>query len=343
MLTAAVIGVGSMGRHHARVYREMETVQLVAVVDKNMTLARRVGNLYNVPHYPDYRMMLEEHKPDLVSVALPTSLHFEVASDFISRGTHVLIEKPITSTLEEAQALVALGKQHGVTISVGHIERFNPVIVELRRRLESQEIGRIYKVHMQRLSPYPGRIQDAGVVVDLASHDIDLMRFLIHEPVTRLYGETLMTINSEREDAFSGLLRFESGIIGVLDVNWITPRKVRSLTITGDRGMFYCDLIAQELLFYENDVAHDNWDNLSILRGVSEGNVLGIRIQRYEPLASELTDFVEAIQSGREPLVTGTDGLETLRMALQFVQSGRSNEVIVAPESQAISSIQEPA
>lgn len=337
MLRTAVIGVGSMGRHHARVYREMETVQLVAVVDKNTAVAARIGNLYNVPHYADYQTMLEHHEIDFASVALPTSLHFKVATDLVSRGIHVLIEKPITSTLEEAEALVDLGKERGVVISVGQIERFNPVIVELRRRLQANEIGRIYKVHMQRLSPYPGRIQDAGVVVDLASHDIDLMRFLIHEPVTRLYGETLMTINSEREDAFSGLLRFESGIIGVLDVNWITPRKVRSLTITGDRGMFCCDLIAQELLFYENEVTHDQWDNLSILRGVSEGNVLGIRIPRYEPLASELADFVESLQSGRQPLVTGIDGLETLRLALQFVESGRTNQIVLHPEARALS------
>jgi UDP-N-acetylglucosamine 3-dehydrogenase len=328
MVRVAVIGVGSMGRHHARVYREMETVQLVAVVDINTAVGTRIGNLYGVPYYSDYRTMLDEVRPDAVTVSLPTSLHFAVASDLIARGVHVLIEKPITSTVEEADALIELSAQNGVIISVGHIERFNPVIVELRRRLEGNEIGQIYKVHLQRLSPYPNRIQDAGVVVDLASHDIDLIRFLIHEPITRIYGETLMTINSEREDAFSGMIRFQSGLIGLLDVNWITPRKVRSVTITGARGMFCCDLIAQELLFYENDLAHDQWENLSILRGVSEGNVLGIRIPRYEPLASELADFIESVQTGRSPLVTGRDGLETLRLALQFVQSGADHRIL---------------
>lgn len=343
MVRAAVIGVGSMGRHHARVYREMETVQLVGVADTNPVAGARIGGLYGVPHFADFRTMVDEVRPDVVSLALPTSLHFRVASELVERGIHVLIEKPITSTVEEAETLIALAERYGAIISVGHIERFNPVIVELRNRLEKHELGPIYKIHMQRLSPYPNRIQDAGVVVDLASHDIDLMRFLIHEPITRIFGETLMTINSEREDAFSGLIRFRSGLIGLLDVNWITPRKVRSLTITGARGMFHCDLIAQELLFYKNDLAADQWENLSILRGVSEGNVLGIHISRYEPLASELADFIEAVQTGRPPLITGTDGMETLKLALQFVQSGAEHSILSLESKTALESEAQPA
>lgn len=340
MVSAAVIGVGSMGRHHARVYREMDGVDLVGVVDTDPQVGARVGALYGVPSFTDYTAMLDAVHPEIVSVAVPTSLHYSVASDLVQRGVHVLLEKPITSTIEEAAALISLADKAGVIVSVGHIERFNPVIVELRKRIGADAIGRIYKVHMQRLSPYPGRIRDAGVVVDLASHDIDLMRFLIHEPIVRLYSETLMTINSEREDAFSGLMRFASGIIGLIDVNWITPRKVRSVTITGDRGMYCADLIAQELLFYENDVTHDHWDSLSILRGVSEGNVLGIRIPRCEPLNRELADFVEAVKSGRAPLVTGTDGLETLRLALAFVQSGADGQILLDPERAAIPATQ---
>ncbi len=341
VIKAAVIGVGSMGRHHARVYREMDEVELVGVVDIDPQVGARVGALYGVPHFTDYESMLDTVRPAIVSIAVPTSLHFSVASDLVQRGIHVLLEKPITSTIAEAEALIALAEKAGVIVSVGHIERFNPVIVELRKRLSAEAIGRIYKVHMQRLSPYPGRIHDAGVVVDLASHDIDLIRFLIHEPIVRLYGETLMTINSEREDAFSGLMRFANGIIGLIDVNWITPRKVRSVTITGDRGMYCADLIAQELLFYENDVTHDHWDSLSILRGVSEGNVLGIRIPRCEPLNRELADFVEAAQTGRPPLVTGTDGLDTLRLALAFVQSGHNGQILTDPERSTISDLQQ--
>lgn len=329
MLKAAVIGVGSIGQNHARVYREMDGAQLVAVVDANAANAARIGGRLNVPHYSDVNQMLEEQKPDLVSISVPTSLHFSVGMDMIARGLHVLMEKPITSTLEQAEELCAAAKKQGVLLAVGHIERFNPAVMELRRRLrEGMALGKVYQIHTQRLSPYPSRIQDAGVVIDLASHDIDLMRYLTGEEITRVYGETLQSINSDREDMFNGLMRFRSGTVGVLNVNWMTPTKIRRLTVTGARGMFDCNLISQELFFYENETAPSQWDALSVLRGVSEGNIVGIKLQRHEPLAAELGDFVAAVRDGRQPTVTGLDGLETLRLALDFVRSGEIHNVV---------------
>ncbi len=322
MLKAAVIGVGSMGRNHVRVYREMEVVNLVGVADQHAPTAAKIGATYSVPYYTDYRQMLDECQPDLVTLAVPTILHHEVGLELIERGIHLLIEKPIASTYEQGKALVEKARKHNVILAVGHIERFNPAVMELRRRVREGMAGRIYQVHAQRLSPYPSRIRDAGVVIDLASHDIDLMRYLIDEPIIRLYGETLKSINSDREDMFNGIIRFRSGVVGVLDVNWITPTKIRKLTLTGARGLFTCDLLSQELFFYENETAPSQWDTLSILRGVNEGNILGIRIQRHEPLAAELADFVNAVRDGRSPTITGEDGLETLRIALDFMRSG---------------------
>jgi UDP-N-acetylglucosamine 3-dehydrogenase len=328
MLKAGVIGVGSIGQNHARVYREMDGVQLVGVADPSTVNAAKVGNRLNVPYYTEVEKFLDEEKPDLVSCAVPTSLHYEIGSMLIERGLHVLMEKPITSTIEQGEKLVDLAKKKEVVLAVGHIERFNPAVMELRRRLREGMAGKIYKIHAQRLSTYPPRIQDAGVIIDLASHDIDLMRYLMDEPVTRVYGETLQTINSDREDQFNGLMRFQSGAVGVLDVNWITPTKIRRLQVTGSRGMFDCNLLSQELFFYENETAPSQWDTLSILRGVSEGNVLGIRIQRHEPLAAELSDFVAAVRDNRQPTVTGQDGLETLHLALDFVKSGKDIALI---------------
>lgn len=338
MLKAAVIGVGSMGRNHARVYREMEDiVELVGVADVDEQAANRVGSRMSCPAFTDYRKLLDETRPDLVSLAAPTSLHFEMGSEIMRRGIHILIEKPIGSTMEQGQALIDLARKYDVTLAVGHIERFNPAIMELRHRIiDEGMIGCIYMIHAQRLSPYPSRINDAGVVLDLASHDIDLLRYLTREDPVHVYGETIQTINSDREDAFSGLMRFPSGIIGVLDVNWITPTKVRSLTVTGARGMFRCDLISQELFFYENEAAPSQWDALSILRGVSEGNVLGLRIRRHEPLAAELRDFVEAVRDNRPPTVTGTDGLETLHVALEFMQSSKDTEIVQNSQAAAV-------
>lgn len=328
MLKAAVIGVGSMGRNHARVYRDIEHVELVGIADTNPQTAAKVGANFGVPHYTDYAALLDEHKPDLVSLAVPTSLHLELGAKLMERGIHVLVEKPIAGAVEEGEKLIELANKHNVVLAVGHIERFNPAVMELRRRLREGMAGRIYKIHAERLSPYPSRIQDAGVVIDLASHDIDLLRHLMNDEIVRLYGETLQSINSDREDMFNGLIRFRSGAVGVLDVNWITPTKVRRLTVTGARGLFRCDLLSQELFFYENENAPSQWDTLSILRGVSEGNIIGIRIQRHEPLAAELNDFVSAVRDDRPPAITGEDGLETLRIALEFVRSGKEVQLV---------------
>jgi predicted dehydrogenase len=328
MLKAAVIGVGSIGQNHARVYREMDGVQLVGVADASAGTAAKIGNRLNVPHYTDVNKLLEEQKPDLVSVSVPTSLHYSVGMDMIERGLNIMMEKPITSTLEQAEELCDAAKKKGVILAVGQIERFNPAVMELRRRLREGMLGKVYQIHTQRLSPYPSRIQDAGVVIDLASHDIDLMRYLTGDDITRVYGETLQSINSDREDMFNGLMRFRSGTIGVLNVNWMTPTKIRRLTVTGARGMFDCNLISQELFFYENETGPSQWDALSVLRGVSEGNVLGIKLQRHEPLAAELNDFMAAVRDSRQPTVTGQDGLETLRLALDFVRSGKEMTVI---------------
>jgi predicted dehydrogenase len=323
-----------MGRNHARVYREMETgVELVGVEDRDTDVAAKAGAQFGVPAFTNYHKLLDETQPDLVSLAVPTSMHYEVGAELVERGIHLLIEKPVTSTLEQGSKLIEMAKQRGVILAVGHIERFNPVVMDLRRRLVNRMAGPIYTVHAERLSPYPSRIQDAGVVIDLASHDIDLFRYLMDEDIVRLYGETVQTINSDREDAFNGLIRFRSGAIGVLDVNWITPRKIRRLTVTGARGMFRCDLLSQELYFYENESGPSQWDALSVLRGVTEGNVLGIRIQRHEPLAAELADFVAAVRDQRPPTVTGEDGLETLNIALKFLESGQNLAVIKDPKS----------
>lgn len=330
MLRAAVIGLGAMGRHHARVYRELPGVELVGVADVDAETARRVGSSAATQHFSDIQQMLDTCRPNVASVAVPTAAHASVALELIRRGVHVLIEKPIASNVEQAEEICLESQRHGVVLGVGHIERFNPAVVELRRRLAEGMAGRIYQMQARRLSPYPARIGDSGVVLDLASHDIDLIRHLIRDDIVRLYGETLHTINSEREDLFNGTIRFRGGALGILDVNWITPCKVRTLTVTGGRGMFRCDLLSQELFFYENEAAPSQWDQLSVLRGVSEGNVLGIRIRRVEPLAAELLDFVESVRTGRAPAVTGLDGLETLRLALDFVRSGEEACPIVS-------------
>jgi len=328
-LKAAVVGVGSMGQHHARVYNELPAVNLIAVVDADPAVANRVARLRNARPYTDYRRMLIECHPDLVSIAVPTCYHHPVATDALQAGSHVLIEKPIAATVAEGEALIACARSLGRKLMVGHIVRFNPAIQALKAHLEAGELGRVFQVRCRRLGPFPTRVQDVGVVIDLATHDLDVMSHLIASPVVRLYAETERKIHTQHEDTLVGTIRFANGVIGSLDIDWLTPTKIREVTVTGERGMYLVDDLNQELYFYENDLANgEQWSNLIILHGVSAGRMIRYPIPRREPLLVELEAFVAAVRDDLPVPVSGDDGLNALKLAQALVQSGSTGQVI---------------
>jgi len=328
-MRVAVIGVGSMGVHHARIYSELPDVKLVAVADTDPQRAKAVAARYGARPYTDYRRMLEKERPDAVSVAVPTALHESVGLDALEAGAHVLIEKPIAATLEGARRLIDRARQLGRQLMVGHVVRFNPAIQALKRKLEAGELGRVFQIFCRRIGPFPTRIRDVGVVIDLAPHDLDVMRFLLGSEPTRIYAETEQRIHTEHEDLLWGVLRFPEGVVGVLELNWLTPVKVRETIVLGERGMFRVDDLNQDLYFYENGQAADlPWPALQTLRGVSEGCMIRYPIQRYEPLKAELEAFIGALKDGRPVPVSGEDGLAALRLALALVESGKTHQVI---------------
>jgi len=324
-MRAAVIGVGSMGRHHARVYDEIDGVELVAVADNDPPNLAKAARRHKVVGYLGYREMLRGERLDLVSVAVPTRFHHQVALDVIERGVHLLVEKPIAPTVREAQDIILQAKEKGLTLAIGHIERFNPAVAELKRRLERGELGKVFLAHARRLGPFPERIQDMGVVLDLATHDLDVMCYLLESDVVRVYAETTRRIRTEYEDLLSGLLRFANGAIGVLDINYLTPTKIRELSLTGERGMFLVNYLTQDLYFYKNDYADSTWESLGTFRGVSEGAMTRIRVKREEPLRLELESFAHAVTTGGQPLVSGEDGLRTLCLARKLIISGEQH------------------
>lgn len=328
MIKAAVIGVGSMGQNHARVYNEMEDVSLVAVSDVNTELAERIASRYKAKHYAEHTEMLAHESLDIVSVAVPTELHYSVALDAIGKGLHLLVEKPIADTVVRAREILSRAEAKGVRLMVGHVERFNPAVVELKRRLDEDQLGRIFQIHARRLGPFPDRVRDVGVVIDLATHDLDVLCHLTGAEVARVYAETEQEIHTHHEDSLSGLLRFENGIVGVLDVNWLTPTKVRELSVTGEQGMFVVDYLTQDLYLYENEYVDSAWDRLGMLKGVGEGNMTKLRIRKREPLYLELQSFVRAIAEGSEPWVSGEDGIRALALAQAMVKSGREHKII---------------
>ncbi len=329
MTRVAVIGVGAMGRNHARVYNEMPEVELAAVADLDLALVQNVIRLHGGRAYKDYRTMLEEIQPAVVSVAVPTQAHCQVTLDALEAGCHVLVEKPIAATLEEGRRMIERAAELGRVLAVGHIERYNPAVIELKRRLDADELGRIFQIHARRLGPFPARVRDVGVIVDLAPHDLDIMRYLTGKKVRRLYAETEQEIHTAHEDLFSGLIRFEGGVVGVLNINWLTPTKVREITVTGQRGMFLANLLTQDLYFYENEEAGDlDWSHLSLLRGVGEGQMVRLRLHRREPLRAELETFVAAAQGEKVGIVRGEDGLAALELAQALIEASQAQQVI---------------
>ncbi len=328
MIKAAVIGVGSMGMNHARIYDTLEGVALVAVSDIDTKSARAAASRYRARHYADHATMLDQERLDLVSVAVPTGLHHQVALDVIERGLHLLVEKPIADTVANAKEIIERAQARGVQLMVGHIERFNPAVSELKLRLDDGQLGKMFQIKPRRHGHLPDRIRDVGVVIDLATHDLDVMCHLTEADVVRVYAETEQEIHTLHEDSLSGLMRFQNGVVGVLDVNWLTPTKVRELYVTGEKGMFMVNYLTQDLYLYENEYVGSDWDRLGMLKGVGEGNMIKLRIGKREPLHAELEAFAQSVKEGGPPPVTGEDGIRALTLAQAMVESGRQHTAI---------------
>jgi predicted dehydrogenase len=328
-LKAVVIGTGSMGSRHARIYTELPGTELVAVADAVEENSVRVAEQYNSKAYTDYENMLEKEQPDLVSVTVPTVFHMEVAKTALVAGCHVLVEKPIAASIEEAEILITTAATANRKLMVGHVVRFEPVIQALRQHIEAGELGHIYQVVCRRIGPFPGRIQDVGVVLDLTPHDLDVMRYITKEDPLCVYAETAQRIHAEYEDLLTALLRFPSGLVGMLEINWLTPTKVREVSVLGERGMFRADSVRQELTFYNNAEVHtEMWNTQKKLKSVSEGRMIRFPLQHHEPLKAELDAFVASVQNDTPVPVTGTDGLTALRLALALLTSGAERRLV---------------
>lgn len=329
-----VAGLGAMGRHHVRVWQEIPGAELTGVFDIDQGAADRATRGRTFGGYSDLDRFFDEARPQAISVAVPTSFHEQVAVAAMERGIAVLIEKPLAGDAEAARKIIAAAERTGTVATVGHIERFNPAVLELLRRLQEDPLGGIFQIKSRRTGPMAARIRDVGVTIDLATHDIDIMRRVVGAPVTRVYAETAQRIHSLREDLFTGLFRFSNDVVGVLDINWLTPTKIRELSVAGERGMFVVDYLAQDLTFYENSDADPGFESIAAVSGVSEGNMIRYAIARVEPLRAELEAFVAAVRGEREVGVSLIDGLAAVVLAetaLESARTGRAIEVASDP------------
>jgi predicted dehydrogenase len=224
---------------------------------------------------------------------------------------------------------MAAAERAGITLMIGHIERFNPAVVALKQHLAAGELGRVFQIEAHREGPFPARVQDVGVVIDLAVHDLDVMRYVSGQEIVRIYAETERAIHSTREDLFSGLVRLADGTVGTLAINWLTPTKIRELAVTGEGGLFRVDYLTQDLYFFENATAAGmQWETLRVLRGVSEGRMIRHVVAKKEPLRAEQEGFLASVRGQAAVPITGLDGLKALELAQAVVTSGLEHRTI---------------
>lgn len=317
-----VIGVGSMGRNHARVFSEI--ADLVGVADLDADASRAIGERYDVPAHQDFRELLG--KVEAVSIATATTHHHAIASACLEAGVHVLVEKPLCATSEEARKLMELARKHDRVLACGHIERYNPVVTAARTALERGDFGNLLSLSARRVSSFPARIGDVGVMLDLAVHEVDIQRFLVGRPVEAVFAHTGRRRHERFEDQATLVLVFEGGISGVIETNWMTPIKARNLTLTCDERLVSLDYTRQALTVSSARL-HD-YDQADLSQIPLEYDVHETQLRWQEPLKRELEDFLDSVRTGREPLVSGSDGLEAIRVIEAAQEADRTGNVV---------------
>jgi UDP-N-acetylglucosamine 3-dehydrogenase len=323
MLNVGVIGVGNMGKHHARVYSELGA-NLVAVSDVNEAAGNEMASRLKCKFYKDYHEMLQNEKLNAVSIAVPNFLHKEVALACINKGVAVLIEKPIANTLEDAKEIISAAKKADVKVAVGHIERFNPAVLKLREMLKADWLGKVVSIVVRRVGLFPSQLKDANVVTDLAIHDIDVLNFLLGKvPKEVLFSKVGFALNSKREDFADMVLNFGPEL-AFIQVNWLTPVKIRNLCITGTNGYAELNYTTQELTLFETNLERtfDTFGEFMIK--FSAADAKPVPIIKDEPLKLEIKNFIDSVENNRECLVNGEDGLRALEVALNVLAKAKN-------------------
>ena len=308
-LKAAAIGVGSLGRHHARNYAELARegqIQLVGICDIDPETAARVASENNAPVFTDWRKLLD--KVDLVSIATPTETHCEIACTFLEKGTHVLVEKPMSLSVAEADQMIAAAERSGAKLMVGHLERFNPAMVALRPHVNHPLY---FEIH--RVSPFPNRSLDVDVVLDVMIHDLDVVQWLVGGDVeiSAIHAVGIPVI-SDKVDAANARLEFANGAVANITASRIGTDKVRKTRFYQRNSYVVLDYATKfaSLTSLNPDAAHP-------LLGIS---INRLEIDDVEPLRAELLAFLDSIENDREPPITGIEGRQAVALAVGVLE-----------------------
>ncbi|MGB6540377.1 MAG: Gfo/Idh/MocA family oxidoreductase [Xanthobacteraceae bacterium] len=300
LLRVGVVGVGVMGSNHARVLSEMPGVQLVGIADPERKQRDFVTRAVGCPAFSEMDALLRSGI-DAVTIAAPTHLHHDLALECISRGVNLMVEKPIASNVAEGRAIVAAARRAGVTLMIGHVERFNPAVESIKRWIKDQDI---LSIAITRVGPFPPRMSNVGVVIDLAVHDIDLIRWFTESEIVEIQPQ-LSSAVAEREDIALLQFRTASGVLAHINTNWLTPFKARNIHIATRDKYLIADLLTlqvTECFGFQTDGSYS-------MRHLSVGYA--------EPLRAELVAFVNAVRRGETPAVTGEEGVASLEIAMR--------------------------
>jgi UDP-N-acetylglucosamine 3-dehydrogenase len=303
-LKIGVVGVGVMGSNHARVLSEMAGVELVGVVDPDRKQREFVARTLGCAEFADLEALIGGGV-DAVTIAAPTHLHHDIALTCIAHGLHVLVEKPIAPTVEEGRAIVAAARRAGVTLMIGHVERFNPAVESIKRAIKDQDI---LSIAITRVGPFPPRMSNVGVVIDLAVHDIDLIRWFTDSEIVEIQPQ-LSSAVAEREDIALLQFRTASGVLAHINTNWLTPFKARNVTVA-TRGKYVMgDLLTRQV----TECFGFKPDGSYSMRHLPVGH--------DEPLRAELIAFLAAVRAGGASAVTGEEGVASLEIAIRCLET----------------------
>jgi len=320
-IRTGVIGLGVMGRNHARVLSNISN--LIAVCDIDSKTCEELSKKYSVQSFNDYNDFVG--KVDAVSVCVPTIMHEEVCEAMFQKGIHVIVEKPLSFDIESSKRILESSNKNNIILAVGHIERHNPAVAYAKKCIENSEWGDIITLSSRRVSSYPSRISDVGVILDLAVHDLDVLSYLANSQIRQIFGFGGSIIDKNREDFASLLYEFKNGIKGYTEVNWLTPMKVRQVSIVCTDKYIELDYSKQTVRKFNSSSVINDKNNLfkakpKVFEELFESPNL-------EPLKIELLDFLSSIENSHLPLVTGEDGLHAVRAAVLASKSISTNEV----------------
>ncbi len=325
-LRVGLIGLGMMGKNHLRVLSSIQGVELIGVADP-LAKTNITSEISGCETFTEYRDLLDRGL-DYCVIAAPTGFHKEISVNALGRGVNCLIEKPVAVNYEEALDIQSAADKAKKLVGIGHIERYNAAIRQLKRRLLADDLGAVYQISFRRQGPFPSRIADVGVVKDLATHDLDLAMWLSESQFSSLNAQTTYRSGRAHEDLVSITGKLQNQVVVNFLVNWLSPLKERSVVVTGEQGTFVVDTLNSDLTFYENGNHQVTQESYLHFKGVKQGNVTTFAFDKPEPLRVEHENFRDKLLGKESDIATLKEGIETVRVADAVLQSSISGQNI---------------